>query len=178
MQILDTPIADLKTINFIEHEDQRGSFCKTFHTKILSQHGIDFTVRESFYSFSHKGVVRGMHFQYPPSDQAKIIYVPHGKIYDVAVDLRKNSATYGQHFGIELSAKNTKALYIPKGFAHGFQSLEDNSLTYYLLDEVYEADDDTGIRYDSAGVRWPLEVGIVSTRDKDFETLDAFDTPF
>ncbi len=178
MQFKDTHIADLKTINFLEHQDQRGTFCKTFHSEIMAHHGVDFTVRESFYSYSKQGVIRGMHFQYPPSDQAKIIYVPHGKIYDVAVDLRKGSATYGQHFGVELSSDNTLALYIPRGFAHGFQALEDNSLTYYLLDNVYEADDDSGVRYDSLGIKWPLEASEVSMRDKDFETLDKLDSPF
>ncbi len=178
MHIDTTPIADLKTIDFIEHGDQRGTFCKTFQIEILAKHGIDFTVRESFYSFSHKGVIRGMHYQYPPSDQAKIVYVPMGSIYDVAIDLRKGSATYGQHFGIELSASNTKALYIPRGFAHGFQSLEDNSLTYYLLDNVYEPDDDSGVRYDSVGVQWPLEPTEISMRDKEFEELSTFDSPF
>ncbi len=178
MHVSDTPIAGLKTIDFIEHEDLRGSFCKSFHTEILSDHGIDFTIKESFYSYSHKAVIRGMHFQYPPSDQAKIIFVPHGKIYDVAIDLRKDSPTYGQHFGTELSSANTLSLYIPRGFAHGFQALEENSLTYYLLDNVYDVENDSGIRYDSAGISWPLPEGKISSRDLDFETLAEFDTPF
>ncbi len=178
MHTSETSISDLKTIKYILHEDLRGTFCKTFQQDLLAKQGIDFEIRESFFSFSHKGVIRGMHFQYPPSDQAKIIFVPVGRIYDVAVDLRKGSDTFGTHYGIELSADDSNALYIPKGFAHGFQSLEDDSMTYYLLDEVYAPDLDNGIRYDSVGVQWPLEPTEISHRDRDFETFAEFDTPF
>ncbi len=178
MNTAETSIHDLKTINYILHEDSRGTFCKSFQKEIFAKHGIDFEIRESFFSFSKKGVIRGMHFQYPPSEQAKIIFVPVGRIYDVAVDLRKGSDTYGAHYGIELSAEDANGLYIPKGFAHGFQALEDDSLTYYLLDEVYEPDLDNGLRYDSVGVKWPIEATEISPRDLEFETFAEFDTPF
>lgn len=177
MQIQETNIADLKQIKYLLHEDSRGDFCKVYNDEMFKHHGLDFQVRESFYSFSHQGVVRGMHFQLEPNEQAKIIFVPKGKILDVAVDLRKDSASYGKHFSIELSADNNFGLYIPKGFAHGFQALENDSLTFYLLDNVYEQDLDTGIRYDSLGIDWPLDVTEVSMRDESFETFSEFQSP-
>ena len=128
--------------------DARGSFVKTFHETVLQDACIDFTLRESYFSLSKKGVIRGMHFQLPPHHHSKIVFCPYGAILDVIVDLRKGSTTFGQYFAHELSAENHKAYYIPEGFAHGFKSLTDDAITYYLVSSEYNQQHDTGIRYD------------------------------
>jgi dTDP-4-dehydrorhamnose 3,5-epimerase len=158
--------------------DARGSFVKTFHNTILKNAGIDFTLRESYFSLSNKDVIRGMHFQLPPHHHAKIVFCPQGAILDVIVDLRKGSPTYGQHYAQELSAENHKAYYIPEGFAHGFKALTDNAITYYLVSSEYDQPSDTGIRYDSIGFDWGVAEPIISGRDLSFPTMQAFDTPF
>jgi dTDP-4-dehydrorhamnose 3,5-epimerase len=151
--------------------DNRGQFVKTFHQTLLKDAGIDFTLRESYYSFSKKDVIRGMHFQTPPHQHAKIVFCPKGAITDVIVDLRKNSPTYGQFAVCELSESNNKAMYVPEGFAHGFKSLTDGAMTYYLVSSEYCNTHDTGIHYDSIGFDWGVIAPILSTRDAGFVKL-------
>jgi dTDP-4-dehydrorhamnose 3,5-epimerase len=115
-----------------------------------------------------------MHFQLPPSDHEKLVYVPLGSIVDVVVDLRKKSQTYKQFIAIELSAANRKSIFIPKGLAHGFKSMEDNTITVYNVGTEYDAAADQGILFDSFGFDWQLEQVIMSARDKEFMTLDRF----
>jgi dTDP-4-dehydrorhamnose 3,5-epimerase len=158
--------------------DARGTFVKTFHEGLMAKHGIQFTLRESYYSFSKKDVIRGMHFQLPPHDHSKFVFCPTGAIMDVIVDLRKGSATYRQYCCNELSADNHKALYIPEGFAHGFKSLADGSMTYYLLSSVYNKEHDTGVRYDSIELDWGVAQPIISDRDRSFVGLEEFASPF
>jgi dTDP-4-dehydrorhamnose 3,5-epimerase/CDP-3, 6-dideoxy-D-glycero-D-glycero-4-hexulose-5-epimerase len=158
--------------------DSRGTFVKTFHESTLIEYGIYFTLRESYFSFSKKDVIRGMHFQLPPFQHSKIVFCPQGAILDVIVDLRKDSPTYGQYFAHELSAENHKAVYIPEGFAHGFKSLADDTLTYYLVSSEHNKKCDTGIRYDSFGYDWAVNEPIVSARDMSFVSLKEFDSPF
>ena len=159
-------------------KDARGSFVKTFHDTTLKAADIDFTLKESYFSYSHKDVIRGMHFQLPPHQHAKIVFCPHGAILDVIVDLRKGSATFGQCFSQELSQENSLAFYIPEGFAHGFKALTDDALTYYLVTSEYSKDHDTGIRYDSVGFDWEVKNPIISERDLSFPGIDAFNSPF
>lgn len=158
--------------------DERGSFVKTFHDTTLREHGIDFQLKESYFSFSKKDVIRGMHFQMPPHQHAKIVFCPQGAILDVIIDLRKESATYGQYVATELSADNHKAYYIPEGFAHGFKSLTDDAITYYLVSSEYSKDHDTGIIYNSFGFDWETEQPIISERDLSFPRLEEFESPF
>lgn len=158
--------------------DDRGVFIKTFHDTILQQAGINFTLKESYFSTSKKDVIRGMHFQTPPHHHSKIVFCPHGAILDVIVDLRKGSSTYGQHFAQELSFENHLAYYIPEGFAHGFKSLTEGAITYYLVSSEYSKDNDTGIRYDSIGYDWGVTDPIISERDLSFTALKDFHTPF
>jgi dTDP-4-dehydrorhamnose 3,5-epimerase len=159
-------------------QDERGTFTKTFQQGLLLKAGIDFVLRESYYSFSKKDVIRGMHFQLPPHQHSKIVFCQQGAILDVIVDLRKGSPTFGQYFADELSADNRKAYYIPEGFAHGFKALTDDALTYYLVSSEYNKDYDTGIRYDSIGFNWEVEAPVISARDRSFVTLAEFDSPF
>lgn len=158
--------------------DDRGSFVKTFQETTLAEHGINFELKESYYSLSKKDVIRGMHFQTPPHQHAKIVFCPQGAILDVIVDLRKNSATYGQYYTQELSAENHKAYYIPEGFAHGFKSLTDDAITYYLVSSEYSKEHDTGILYNSFGFDWGVENPIISERDLSFSNLTDLSSPF
>jgi len=159
-------------------EDARGTFVKAFHTSSFKKEGIDFSLRESYFSFSKKDVIRGMHFQLPPHDHSKVVFCPQGAIMDVIVDLRKHSPTYRQFYTHELSAGNHTALYIPEGFAHGFKSLTDDALTYYLVSSEYNKQHDTGIRYDTIGLDWQVQQPILSARDLSFIGLDEFESPF
>jgi dTDP-4-dehydrorhamnose 3,5-epimerase len=165
-------------ITLASSEDARGSFVKTFHEDTLREAGINFTLRESYFSLSRKDVIRGMHFQTPPHQHAKIVFCPQGAIMDVIVDMRRHSPTFGKHFASELSASNHMAYYIPEGFAHGFKALTDDAVTYYLVSSVYDQQHDTGIRYDSIGFDWDVKVPVISQRDLSFPALEAFDSPF
>lgn len=158
--------------------DARGTFVKTFHETTLKRAGIDFTLRESYFSLSKKDVIRGMHFQLPPHQHSKIVFCPQGAILDVIVDLRKGSATYRQYFAQELSGENHKAYYIPEGFAHGFKSLTDDAITYYLVSSEYSQAHDTGVRYDSIGFDWGVKEPVISVRDLSFMDLKDFESPF
>ncbi len=178
MEIKETKIKGVFIIHLTPHKDSRGEFIKVFNKEIFSSYGIDFTPQESFYSISKKGAIRGMHFQIPPQDSAKIVYSPKGKILDVIVDLRKDSETYGTYISTELSEDNHLAIYIPKGCAHGFQALEDDSHSVYLQEKVYSKEHDTGINPQSFGFEWPIQESTLSDRDKSFISLKNFSSPF
>ena len=167
-----------KILTFPASKDVRGTFVKTFQETTLKKAGIEFTLRESYFSMSKKDVIRGMHFQLPPHQHSKIVFCQQGAILDVIMDLRKASPTYGQHFATELSGENNKAYYIPEGFAHGFKSLTDDAITYYLVSSEYSQPHDTGVRYDSIGFDWGVMEPIISARDLSFMALKDFVSPF
>ena len=177
-KVEELPLKDAKLITLPAFADARGTFVKTFHETILKEKGINFVLRESYFSLSKKDVIRGMHFQLPPHHHSKIVFCPQGAILDVIVDLRKSSPTYGQHFAHELSAENHLAYFIPEGFAHGFKSLTDDAITYYLVSSEYSQQHDTGIRYDSIGYGWGVDAPIISERDLSFVNMKEFDSPF
>lgn len=172
------PLSGAFLITLPSFEDRRGTFTKTFQESIFREQHIAFSLKESYFSFSHKGVIRGMHFQLPPHDHAKVVFCPRGSILDVIVDLRRQSPTFGRYIATELSAENHLAYYIPSGFAHGFQALSDEAMTYYLVSSEYDKAHDTGIRYDSFGFDWPGDTPVLSDRDLSFPTLQAFGSPF
>jgi dTDP-4-dehydrorhamnose 3,5-epimerase/CDP-3, 6-dideoxy-D-glycero-D-glycero-4-hexulose-5-epimerase len=159
-------------------QDARGSFIKTFHGPSLAAAGLPFALQESYFSISGKDVIRGMHFQLPPHDHAKIVFCPVGAILDVVLDLRKGSGTYGQFCSVELSAENHRALYIPSGFAHGFKALTEGAMTHYLVSSAHSPTHDAGIRYDSFGMDWQCGAPVMSARDQGFQALAEFDSPF
>lgn len=177
-QFENIALASAKIITLPSFDDARGNFTKTFHDTILKENDIDFILKESYFSISKKDVIRGMHFQTPPHQHAKIVFCPQGAILDVIIDLRKSSPTYGQHFAQELSDKNHKAYYIPEGFAHGFKSLTEDAVTYYLVSSEYSKEHDTGIRYDSFGFDWEVKNPVISERDLSFVTFGRFESPF
>ena len=175
---IEEALSGAKLLTLPSSHDARGLFVKTFHDALFRKAGIQFLLRESYFSFSKKDVIRGMHFQLPPHQHSKIVFCPQGAILDVIVDLRKLSPTYGQYFAHELSAVNHKACYIPEGFAHGFKSLTDDALTYYLVSSEYDKKHDTGLRYDSIGFDWNVQEPVLSERDLSFGSLSDFSSPF
>lgn len=178
MKIEHTSIPGLLLLTLPAHPDDRGLFVKIFHESTLREAGIHFPLAESYFSFSKKGVIRGMHFQTPPHAHAKIVFCPVGAIRDVVLDLRKESETFGQHFSQELSAENHHALYIPPGCAHGFESLVEGAMTYYLVSSEYSREHDAGVRWDSFGAAWSVAQPIVSARDAGFASMADFASPF
>lgn len=148
--------------------DSRGGFTKIFERDMFLSHGLPFTVDEVFASVSAKNVIRGLHFQ-THHPQAKLVSVLSGKVWDVIVDLRPGSRDFGKWVSVELSEENHHALYIPKGFAHGFASLADGTVMLYQCEGVYDRETDTGIRFDDPELRiaWPVgeDVAIHSARD-------------
>jgi len=150
-------------------QDARGSFMENFHYDSFKKAGIDMQIRQMNVSHSSQGVLRGMHYQkdYP---QAKLVKVIRGEIFDVAVDVRKDSSTYGRWFGVILSEDNKKQLYIPRGFAHGALVLSDQAEFLYLVDNDYHPEDEAGIIWNdpSIGIDWPMIEGMVPIlSDKD-----------
>jgi dTDP-4-dehydrorhamnose 3,5-epimerase len=174
MTINNTQLADVKLITQFRQNDDRGSFVKTFHASSFENANIHFTLQESFYSISKQNVLRGMHYHHHPKDHAKIVYCTDGEILDIALDIRPTSATFGQFVTAVLSAENNHALYIPKGFAHGFLTLSASATTNYLVDGEYSADHDDGILYNSFGMLWPTETIITNQRDLQFESFTDF----
>lgn len=178
MEITDTEIDGLYIINAMDRSDNRGSFVKMFNKDRFLERGLDVNFVESYYSISKKNVIRGMHFQIPPYDHNKLVYVSYGKIIDVVLDLRKESKTYGRYMSFVLSSENKKTLFIPKGCAHGFKSVIDNSIVTYLQTTVYNSESDKGVSFNSFGFDWECEEAIVSKRDLQLPGMDKFTSPF
>jgi dTDP-4-dehydrorhamnose 3,5-epimerase len=149
--------------------DERGLFARTFCAREFVEHGMTPRLVQCSVSYNHqKGTLRGLHYQRPPQEEAKLVRCTAGSVYDVIVDLRPDSATCWQHFGVELSAKTRRAIFVPQGFAHGFQTLEDNTEVFYQMSEFYAPDLAAGIRHDDPklGVAWPLPVSVLSEKDR------------
>lgn len=176
--IHETGLAGLKVIETQHFIDERGVFHKFFSRDEFMGLGLEHDFCEDYYSINKKNVIRGMHFQIPPSDHVKLVYVTSGKIIDVCLDIRKNSQTYGKFFSVELSGDVAKCIYIPKGFAHGFISLEDNTCVHYLQTSCYNKECDCGIAYDSFGYDWNCQTPVVSGRDLAHQKFKDFKSPF
>ena len=159
-------------------KDQRGTFVKTYHQGLFADLGIHFTPREEFYSISRRGVLRGMHFQLPPAAHSKLVYCARGRVLDVVVDLRRGSPGFQQTFSRELSGAAPELVFIPIGFAHGFLSLEDDSMMVYQTDVVHTPECDAGVAWDSIGFTWPVSQPVLSERDRAFPALQGFTSPF
>jgi len=178
MQKIETPLQDLHVIEPQVFGDDRGFFFESYNEDKFRDLGINFSAKQGNYSRSARGVLRGLHFQLPPKAMAKLVWCPRGRLWDVAVDLRKHSPTYLKWFGIELSEENKKMLFVPKGFAHGFYSLDDCDLAY-LVDETYDKDLDANIRWDDPafGIEWPIEPSL-SARDQAAPSFNELDLTF
>ncbi len=158
--------------------DSRGKLVKTFHRDIFFNLGLETNFSEEYYSVSSKNVLRGLHFQIPPHDHIKCVTCLSGKIFDVVVDLRKDSPTYKQYFSLELDADKGNMLYIPKGLAHGFYVLSNTAIFLNRTTTVYNAESEAGIKWDSCGIEWSVKNPILSNKDKQLITLDHFESPF
>lgn len=182
MTIEKTVIEDLVIINPTVFPDERGYFFEAYNQAKFQDNGINYQFIQDNQSFSKRGVIRGLHLQINPFAQAKLVRVLEGEILDVAVDLRKNSPTYGQHVSVVLSAENKKQLMVPHGFAHGFSVLSETASVLYKVDQVYHKDSERGIRYDDPilNIDWkvsPDEV-IVSEKDLVLPGFAAIDWEF
>lgn len=176
MIIEKTFINDLVIINPAVFNDERGYFFEAYNEAKFAANGLNYNFIQDNQSFSKRGVIRGLHLQTNPFAQAKLVRVLEGEILDVAVDLRKSSPTYGQHFSVVLSAENKKQLMIPHGFAHGFSVLSATASVLYKVDQVYHKESERGIRYDDAtlAIDWQLDPDEVIVSEKDL-VLSGFD---
>ena len=174
-------IEGLKLFSPKVFKDERGYFTEFYNKQDFDTAiGKDIHFVQDNISCSHKNVIRGLHFQRPPSGQGKLIQVLRGRVIDVIVDLRKNSRTYGEHCKIELSDKNHIKLWIPSGFAHGFLSLENNTLLSYKCSEYYSVEHEMSLRWNDEliNVNWGIKDPIVSDKDMEAPSFKHFDSPF
>ncbi|MGG6241934.1 dTDP-4-dehydrorhamnose 3,5-epimerase [Nodosilinea sp. AN01ver1] len=163
-----TNLKDAFVIDLEIRSDDRGGFARTFCAKEFEEHGLKPMVAQCNMSFNYKkGTLRGMHYQLAPAAETKLVRCTRGAIYDVIIDIRPDSPTYMQHFGIELTADNRKALYVPELFAHGYQALTDDAEVIYQVGEFYSPGYEQGIRYDDPtfGIEWPIPVTVISEKD-------------
>jgi len=169
MKLETTFINDLVVLNPAVFEDERGYFFESYNKSKYLDLGIAIDFVQDNQSFSKRGTLRGLHYQNPPFAQTKLVRVLQGEIMDVAVDLRKDSPTYGKHFGIVLSAENKKQLLVPQGFAHGFSVLSETAVVLYKCDQFYNKESEGGIRFDdpSLNIDWGMDLqqAIVSEKD-------------
>lgn len=152
-------------------EDDRGFFARTWCHREFERHGIDPNLRQCNISFNRKkGALRGMHYQTAPHEEAKLVRCTRGAIYDVIIDLRRTSATFKQHVAAILTADNHQMMYLPAGFAHGFQSLEDNTEIFYQMSESYFPECARGVRWNDPtfGIPWPIPSPILLARDNEY----------
>ena len=181
MEVKQYPLAGL--VEFVPRifADDRGAFFETFSARLMAQAGAAAEWVQDNQSSSRKGVLRGLHFQRPPHAQAKLVRVGQGRALDVAVDLRRNSPTYGQHQLVELTAERANLLYIPAGFAHGFMALEDDTLFLYKCSDYYAPATEGGLRWDDAdlNIDWgTAATPLVSGKDEELPSFKDFISPF
>lgn len=157
--------------------DNRGAFVKTFAAGLYKEMGLETAINEEYYSISHKNVIRGMHFQVPPHDHAKLVYCPAGEVEDVLLDIRQGQ-NYGKSVSVCLSSESPALLWIPPGIAHGFKSRSDHTIMVYKTSTEYQPSADRGIRWDSFGHDWGAGDHIISDRDCTHPTLSEFVSPF
>jgi dTDP-4-dehydrorhamnose 3,5-epimerase len=155
----ETALPGAYVIDLERIEDERGFFARAWCERELTEHGLETRIAQSNVSFNkHKGTLRGMHFQRPPHQETKLIRCIRGGLFDVIIDLRPDSTGYKRWMGVELTADNRRMLYVPRGFAHGFQTLEDDTETFYMVSEFYTPEAEGGVRWDDPAftVEWPL----------------------
>jgi len=175
MKVRNTGIEGLLVLEPRVFQDPRGYFFESYHKEGMKQLGIGHEFIQDNQSRSTRGVIRGLHFQNEPHAQTKLVRVTEGAILDVAVDLRRDSASYGSWYGLELSADNFLQLLIPKGFAHGFSVLSEHATLYYKCDDYYHPQSESGIRYDDPdlGIDWKIDPAraIISEKDRSLPFL-------
>ena len=176
MEFIETKLSGAFVVEAEKHGDPRGFYTEIWIRRELEERGLDAHITQCSLSYNIKsGTLRGMHYQRAPHAQTKMVRCARGAIYDVMIDLRSDSPTFGQWVGAELTAENYRMLYIPKGFAHGFQTLTDASELAYLICGEYTPKAEAGVRWDDPffAIDWPLDVTVISPRDANFANFQA-----
>lgn len=174
MIFTETRLEGAFIIDLERRTDERGFFARAFCQHEFRDRGLKPVIAQANIASNHrKGTLRGMHFQYPPMAETKLVRCTRGAILDIIVDLRPDSPTYLQHVAVELNEENMRALYVPERFAHGYQALRDGTDTSYQVGEFYAPDAEGGLRYDDPklGLQWPLPVSVISPKDRAFPPL-------
>jgi dTDP-4-dehydrorhamnose 3,5-epimerase len=178
MIFTETKLKGAFIIDLERREDSRGFFARSFCQLEFAEAGLKPVIAQSNLAFNHvKGTLRGMHFQFPPKAETKLVRATRGAILDIIVDLRPESATYLHHVAVQLDEDNHRALYVPERFAHGYQVLADKTETSYQVGEFYAPDCESGLLHDDPrlGLTWPLPVAVISDKDKVFKRLDEIE---
>ena len=176
MIFTETPLRGAFVIDLEQRADERGFFARSFCAREFEEHGLRPLIAQANVSFNHRtGTLRGMHYQLPPATETKLVRCTRGAIYDVIVDLREGSPTHMQHFGVELTADNRSALYVPELFGHGYLTLTDGAEVEYQVSEFYTPGLERGMRHDdpALGIDWPVAVEVISEKDAAWPLLDA-----
>ena len=176
MMFTETRLKGAFIIDLERREDERGFFARAFCQREFEAHGLKPVIAQANIGFNRrKGTLRGMHFQFPPAAETKLVRASRGAVLDIIVDMRPESPTYLQHVTVELSAENHRGIYIPERFAHGYQALEDNTETTYQVGEFYTPGSEGGLLYDDPGLglTWPLPVAVMSEKDRQWQPLIA-----
>lgn len=175
MIFTETKLKGAFIIELEKKEDDRGFFARSWDQNEFKEHGLNSKLIQCSVSFNKKrGTLRGMHYQVYPHEETKLVRCTKGSMFDVIIDLRKKSETFKEWFGVDLNAENHKMLYVPEGFAHGFQTLEDNTEVFYQMSEVYVPECARGVRWDDPNfkISWPLQSPIISQKDLMLDKAD------
>ena len=178
MEFIPTKIKGTYIIRNQAFLDRRGKFIKIYNEEEFHQLGLNTDFKEIFYTTSKKHTIRGMHFQNPPYDQEKLVYVTKGKILDVILDIRPSSPTFGEFISYELTSDKHEAIYVAKGCAHGYIALEEDSVVAYHVTSLFNKEADDGVRYDSFGMEWDVEHPILSDRDLNLLPFNQYKSLF
>ena len=180
MQVEETDLPGVKLITPRRFGDARGFFAETWNARVFAEADIDAAFVQDNHSLSERvGTLRGLHFQAPPDAQGKLVRCGRGRLFDVAVDIRRGSSTYGRWTGVELSAENGRMLWVPAGFAHGFVTREPDTEIVYKCTDFYAPASDGAVRWDSCGIDWGLDGDpVLSDKDAAAPALAEFETPF
>jgi len=179
MIFTETKLNGAFIVDIERREDSRGYFARAFCQDEFKEHDLNPIIAQANIAFNHrKGTLRGMHFQFPPKAETKFVRCTRGAILDIIVDLRPESSTYLQHIAVELTEENSRGLYVPERFAHGYQVLRDNTETSYQVGEFYAPEHESGLMYNDPrlGLEWPLPISVISDKDQKFGLLDQVES--
>jgi dTDP-4-dehydrorhamnose 3,5-epimerase len=171
MIFTETKLRGAYLLDLDKHEDERGFFARAWCVDEFKKHGLNQRLVQCNISFNkRRGTLRGMHYQGEPYEEAKLVRCTRGALYDVIIDLRRDSPTFKEWFSVELTAQNHRALYVPEGLAHGFQTLVDNTEVFYQMSEFYHPECSRGVRWDDPafGIKWPSDPHILSRQDREY----------
>lgn len=178
MTLEPLPLEGAYVVHGFRSADARGWFWKNYRDDEFRELGLDFTCRETFFSWSQQGVLRGLHFQMPPKAHSKLVTCLSGRVLDVLLDLRKHSPQFGKSVAIELAGDGSRSVYVPVGVAHGFVVLSEGALMGYQTSVPHDPAADTGVRWNSFGFEWPCVNPLVSERDASLPPVNEFSSPF